>query len=165
MRKDVEERLFALSRAHDVLTRQNWESANLTEVIAEALRPYAEAGGRLTASGPDLRLAPSDVLGLSMALHELATNAAKYGALSAPSGRVEVVWRIDTMATPPRLVLTWEEKGGPLVEPPQRQGFGTRLIARSLAHEEAATVNLRFPIEGAICTFVLPLRGGRAGRP
>jgi PAS domain S-box-containing protein len=165
MRRDVEERLFALSRAHDVLTRENWESANLTDVVVEALRPYVEAGGHLTTSGPDLRLAPSDVLGLSMALHELATNAAKYGALSAPSGRVEVAWRIDTAATPPRLVLTWEELGGPLVEPPQRQGFGTRLIARSLAHEEDATVDLRFPPEGAVCTFVLPLRSGRAGRP
>jgi two-component sensor histidine kinase len=140
-----------------VLTRENWESASLNSLVAEALRPYQESANRLTAKGPELRLPPQDVLGLSMALHELATNAAKYGALSVPGGTVEITWMIE--ADPrPKLVLRWREQNGPPPTPPQHQGFGTRLIERSLAHAEGAMVTLRYPREGAICQFELPLR-------
>ncbi|WP_046866047.1 HWE histidine kinase domain-containing protein [Microvirga massiliensis] len=157
MRRDIEQRLLALSRAHDVLTRENWESASLNSLVAEALRPYRESADRLTAKGPELRLPPQDVLGLSMALHELATNAAKYGALSVPGGSVAITWTIEA-GPQPKLVLCWREQNGPPPTPPQRQGFGTRLIERSLAHVEGAKVTLRYPREGAICQFELPLR-------
>jgi PAS domain S-box-containing protein len=158
MRRDIEQRLLALSRAHDVLTRENWESASLRSVVAEVLRPYQESANRLIASGPELRLPPQNVLGLSMALHELATNAAKYGALSVPGGTVEITWTVEAGAHP-KLVLRWQEQNGPPLSPPQHHGFGTRLIERSLAHAEGSKVTLRYSPEGVECRFELPLRG------
>lgn len=150
------ERLVALSRAHDLLTRHVWEKAELEEVILRTLEPY---GSRTTASGPTVWLAPNAAVSLSMVFHELATNATKYGALFSEAGRVEVSWRIDSAAA--ELVLTWREVGGPPITAPQRSGFGSRLIRNSLAHELGGSAELAFRPEGLVCVISAPL-GDRA---
>jgi PAS domain S-box-containing protein len=157
-REAFEGRLMALSRAHDVLTRENWEGARLHQIIARAAEPYTQLrGDRLYVSGPELRLPPRMALAFAMALQELVTNAVKYGALSNETGRIEIVWTIDPVATPARLRLSWEEKGGPPARPPQRQGFGSRLIERSLAQDLDGEVTMTFASTGVVCTVDAPI--------
>jgi PAS domain S-box-containing protein len=155
-------RLFALARAHDILTRDNWGGAELREIVGEVVEPYCRlSGGRCDIDGPRVRLTPSMALALSMAVHELATNAAKYGSLSVPTGHVSISWT--TMPGEPRhLNLVWQERGGPPVAPPTRRGFGTRLIERSLAQELAGDVNLAYVPTGVVCTIKAPLPEGSA---
>ncbi|PIK69208.1 histidine kinase, partial [Methylobacterium frigidaeris] len=127
-------RLMALSDAHDVLIRGAWAAADLAAVVEGVMAPHIDAvAGRVVAAGPSVSLGPRSVLTLSLMLHELATNAAKYGALSSPAGRVAVTWDLagDAEAV---LRLCWRESGGPPVVPPTRGGFGSRLIERSLVH-------------------------------
>ncbi len=152
-------RLFALSRAHDVLVRENWESAGLREIVAEALEAYAGPAEtrRVTISGPNIRVGPKAALALSMALHELATNAVKYGALSNQNGRVEVTWMLQN-----RFELRWQEQGGPPVIAPQRRGFGSRLIEQGLSHDFGANVDLRFEERGVFCSILAPVEEIRA---
>jgi two-component sensor histidine kinase len=157
-REAVEMRLLALSRAHDVLTRENWEGANLIEVVREALAPYQVHGeSRFHIEGRDLRLTPRMALALAMALQELATNAVKYGALSNKAGSIAVSWTVQNGAAPPRLILTWAEAGGPPVLPPGRRGFGSRLIERSLAQDLDGHVEIAFAPTGVICTVDAPV--------
>lgn len=157
-RHAFENRLLALSRAHDVLTRENWDGANLGEIVAQALEPYREHGAeRLLQEGPEVRLQPRTALALAMTLQELATNAVKYGALSGPHGSVDVAWVVEGEAGAPRLHLTWTERGGPPVAPPSRRGFGSRLIERSLAQELDADVAIDFRPSGVVCTIRAPL--------
>ncbi|MBB3017953.1 PAS domain S-box-containing protein [Microvirga lupini] len=152
-----QERLFALARAHDVLTRDNWEGAELREIIGEVIEPYCRrSSGRCDIDGPRVRLTPSMALALSMAVHELATNAAKYGALSAAEGQVSISWSV-MPGNPRQLILCWQERGGPAVAFPQRKGFGTRLIERSLAQELAGEVSLAYVPTGVVCTIKAPL--------
>jgi PAS domain S-box-containing protein len=157
-REAFESRLMALSRAHDVLTRENWDGASLREIVAQAVEPYSNRGeDRLHLVGRDVRLAPRMALALAMALQELATNAIKYGALSTAAGEVEIGWKTDRRASPPVLRLRWEEKGGPPVAPPQRRGFGSRLIERSLAQDLGGEVRIDFAPTGVVCTVEAPL--------
>ena len=154
-----EARLLALARAHDVLTRESWEGAELKTVVADAIRPLEAAEGqdsRFAVSGPRLRLAPRLALSIAMALHELGTNAVKYGALSRESGRVTITW---TVQRRPELCLSlrWSESGGPSVTPPTRRGFGSRLIERSLARELAGKVELLYEPDGVVCTIEAPV--------
>ncbi|MDQ4135944.1 MAG: PAS domain-containing protein [Pseudomonadota bacterium] len=151
-RAALESRLLALSRAHDVLTRENWESAGLKEIVTQAMLPFTSTrAGRVHTSGPDVRLPPRTALAIAMALQELATNAVKYGALSREAGNVEIRWTATT-SEERRLHLTWEERGGPPVTPPKRRGFGTRLIERSLAQDLNGRVVIAFEPTGLICT-------------
>jgi PAS domain S-box-containing protein len=153
-----EGRLVALSNAYDVLTRENWEGATIRELLATVSAPLSGPdSSRFVVSGPDLRLAPRVVLSLSMALHELCTNAAKYGALSNDDGRVQVHWSLTGSNGRSRLRLRWEEFGGPPVEAPQRKGFGSRLITRGVAHELSANVRLDFLATGVVCEIDAPL--------
>jgi two-component sensor histidine kinase len=155
-----EARLFALARGHDILTRENWEGAGLGEIVAQAFAPYCGVSddcSRIQVDGPDLRVAPSMALSLSMAMHELCTNAVKYGALGAPAGRVHVSWStLDTLSGL-RLAMRWEEHGGPPVSPPSRKGFGSRLIQEGLARELNGEVRLIYQPQGLICTIDAPL--------
>ena len=152
-----EERLFALARAHDILTRDNWEGAELRDIVGEVIEPYCRPShGRCHIDGPRVRLTPSMALALSMAVHELATNAAKYGALSAPAGQVTISWSV-LPGSPRQLTLCWQERGGPSVALPERRGFGTRLIERSLAQELAGEVSLAYVPTGVVCTVKAPL--------
>jgi two-component sensor histidine kinase len=157
-RNALEMRLLALSRAHDVLTRESWEGANLTEVVARALEPYQVHGeNRLHLKGPQVRLTPRMALALAMALHELATNAVKYGALSNKSGTIDVFWAVQNGAAPPRLNLQWSEAGGPPVTVPHRRGFGSRLIERSLAQDLDGEVEIAFAPTGLVCIVDAPV--------
>lgn len=151
----VEARLIALSRAHDVLTQRNWQDAELTELVARAIAPFAAS--RIVAEGPSVQVTPKQALALSMALHELATNAAKYGALSADDGAVAVTWGVGEGACGPELRLTWTESGGPPVAAPTRRGFGARLIERSLGADLGGSARLEFPPDGLRAEFRAPL--------
>jgi PAS domain S-box-containing protein len=142
-----EGRLSALAAAHDVLTRQSWESASIGSIVAEAVAPHHAADGRLTTHGPSVDLEPKTAVALGLAMHELATNAVKYGALSGPAGQVEVRWTADGG----RLLLTWRESGGPTVTRPIRRGFGARLLEQGLAEELRGSVRLEFRPEGVLC--------------
>jgi PAS domain S-box-containing protein len=162
-----EDRLFALARAHDVLTRENWEGAELREIIDEVVEPYLRQKTKhFEIEGPRLRLIPRTALAIAMAIHELATNAAKYGALSVPSGCVVITWAV-TPGDVPRLVLRWQERGGPPVTVPTRKGFGTRLIERSLAQDIGGEVRLTYAPAGAVCVMDIPLSeaGGTVEHP
>jgi two-component sensor histidine kinase len=151
-------RLLALSRAHDVLTRESWEGADLVEVISKSLEPYQVLGERrFDIRGPHVRVTPRMSLALAMALHELATNAVKYGALSNKTGAIEVSWTVQNGAKPPRLSLRWTEAGGPPVVSPRRRGFGSRLIERSLAQDLDGQVEIAFPPTGVVCTVDAPV--------
>jgi two-component sensor histidine kinase len=147
-----EGRLQALAGAHNLLTRKNWDSASMAEVVAEALAPFC-APNRCHADGPMLMLPPSTAVALALATHELATNAAKYGALSDDSGRVSVRWSVDG----DRLSFVWREEGGPPVAPVSRTGFGTRLIKRTLAAELKGVAELDFASSGLVCRVEAPL--------
>lgn len=157
-RATFEARLLALASAHDVLTRESWASADLHDVVSEVIRPYGEAGAaRFTVKGPHVRLVPRTALALSMALHELCTNAAKYGALSAAAGIVEVEWQVDGGHDGRHLHLTWQERGGPPVTQPTRRGFGSRLIERGLASELSGTTRIVFEPTGVTCAITASL--------
>lgn len=152
----LEARLQALAAAHDVLTRTNWDGAELDDVVAGVLAPYAgRDGGRFHVSGPPVRLQPRAALAIAMGLHELATNALGHGALSpaAPKGWVDLRWA----KSGGRIRLVWSEHGGPPVTPRPRRGFGTRLVERSLAQDLAGTVQIAFDPEGMTCTVSAPL--------
>jgi PAS domain S-box-containing protein len=154
----LEMRLIALARAHDVLTKESWEGAELKDIVAQALAPYAILGEkRLAIGGPKVRLSPRIALALSMALQELTTNAVKYGALSNAAGRVDIVWSVEPAEPWSRLHLRWQESYGPHVQPPTRFGFGSRLIERSLARELNGDVRIEFRPEGILCMVDAPL--------
>jgi PAS domain S-box-containing protein len=153
----IEGRLIALSRAHDVLTRENWEGADLYEIVDQAVAPYSSRGeDRLHLRGSKVRLQPRTALSLAMMLQELATNAVKYGALSNATGEIRITWEV-VRGAPSHLHLRWEESGGPAVQPPTRRGFGTRLIERSLAQDLGGNVDIAFAATGLVCTVDAPL--------
>jgi PAS domain S-box-containing protein len=152
-------RIYALAGAHDLLTEASWEGASLAEVIHRTLRLHVPAGQseRVRFAGPTIRMGPNAAVTLNMAFHELATNAVKYGALSTPDGRVDVVWAVDLEADRPLLHLDWRESGGPTVAAPTRRGFGSRLIERGLARELDGECRLVFGPDGLSCHLRLPL--------
>ncbi len=143
-------RIVALAEAHDLLTRENWEGAELHDVTSR-LADLHGGPARFELSGPSIRLSPKTALSLSMALHELATNAMKYGALSTPEGRIRVAWGLAPDPGAARLELTWTERGGPPVKPPTDRGFGSRLIERGLAAELSGSAAIDFQPDGVIC--------------
>ena len=141
-----------------MLTRENWEGALLHEIVGDVFEPYRSEGeDRIRCRGGRVHLVPRMALGLSLALHELATNAAKYGALSNGGGEVHLTWMVDHTHQPPLLLLRWEEKGGPAVKPPLRKGFGSRLIERSLAHDLNGEVRIKYAPSGLVCSVEAPL--------
>jgi two-component sensor histidine kinase len=157
----IETRLIALSRVHDVLTQESWNSAELRTIVHQAISPFESVDlQRFAISGPAIKLPPQQVLPLSMAIHELLTNALKYGALSVPSGWISISW--DIASDGRTLALRWDENGGPTVQPPSRRGFGTRLIERGLAQELGGAVTIEFDPSGVICAIEIPLSGRKA---
>lgn len=151
-----EGRLFALSTAHNQLTQKNWEAASLRQIISDAFAAVGAGAERSDLKGPDILLPPKAAVSLAMAVHELATNALKYGSLSGPEGRVDVHWR----AKDKRLKLVWRERGGPGVVHPEKRGFGTRMIERALASELDGQVKIDFQAQGVVCSIDAPLPGG-----
>jgi PAS domain S-box-containing protein len=159
IREAIESRLFALSRSHDLLTRENWESAGLHDVVEAALEPFGVANGRserFSVTGKNVRFAPKSAMALGIAFHELATNAVKYGAFSGDTGHVGIAWTIEPGPGGNRLILRWSEENGPPVTPPSRKGFGSRVIERGLAFELGGTSELDFRPDGVICTINIP---------
>jgi two-component system CheB/CheR fusion protein len=152
-----EARLLAMSRAHDVLTRQSWQGAGIREVVGDAVAAWAgKSSERASFDGPELSLRPAMALALAMALHELATNAVKYGALSNKTGRVSIRWSVSDDARP-CFHLHWLEQDGPPVHAPAKRGFGSRLIEYGLARDLGGTVELSFHEKGVECTIQAPL--------
>ena len=153
-RRDFTERLAALAGAHDLLVDTGWRAVTVEALAAKALapfRPAADLAGspRVTLAGAAVTVAPEAAVALALCLHELATNAVKYGALSGPAGRVELTWRVDEAGGRRRLELDWRETGGPAPAPGERMGFGARLLTRALSAQPGATATLSFPPEGA----------------
>ena len=154
------QRLLALGKAHDILLAGNAERARMEAVIRGALALHDNARpGRLRIEGPALDIGPKAALALALMIHELATNAAKFGALSAAAGHVGVTWEIEALADGPQLRLSWAESGGPSVVPPSRKGFGTRLIERAFAGTVAGAVALDYRETGLHCILTAPLAG------
>ena len=160
-------RILALARAHDLLTREDWTGAPLREVVRAGLAPFALDAGRVDLSGCDSTeavLPPGAAMTLAMAVHELATNALKHGALSVPEGRVCVgCRRAASDAADAAPVLEWAERGGPSIAgPPAKRGFGLRLLGGGSAAQAGMGADLRFEPEGVRCTFRLPPLSARS---
>jgi two-component system CheB/CheR fusion protein len=157
---DMEGRIAAIARAHSLLTQKSGRrEASLRDLITTELAPYESGDGNLVinSTGADVALTPKSGLALAMAIHELASNAAKYGALSAAAGRLTVTWEIVGAGENRMLNLVWTETGGPSVQPPSRRGFGTILIEQTLSQEFDATVSPEFLESGLRCTIEIPL--------
>ena len=152
-------RLHAMARAHDLLAREKWSGARLHELIRNEFAAYVGDGGEaVEITGADVLLRPRAAQTLSLALHELTTNAAKYGALSVAEGRVAIRTAIETTPAGRTLVLSWTETGGPEVVPPDRRGFGSLMIERSIGHELDGDSSLEFDREGVRCVLRVPLK-------
>jgi PAS domain S-box-containing protein len=155
--KALSNRLMALSRAHDILVAQNWAGADLDVLVHEATKPYDRRPSPFAIDGPLVRLHPSQAVTLSLVLHELATNAVKYGALSAQEGQVEVSWNVGVDAVGARrITLLWREQGGPTVVAPTRTGFGSRLIRGALAGDNGEA-KIDYHAEGLRCSLSVAL--------
>lgn len=149
-------RLQGLSHSHDLLVKEDWTGVSIEALVRTQLASFAEmTDANLEIAGPHLRLKPEAAQPLGLALHELATNATKYGALSVPGGRLSVTWRRES--DPPRLRMEWRERGGPPVEPPQSKGFGYQLIDWMVASALDGTVSLDFAREGLVWTLDMSL--------
>ena len=149
-------RIRALSATHDLLTKSDWGATPIEAVIQAELLPYAqEEDHTVEVSGPEIELAPNDALSLGLAMHELATNAGKYGALSLPGGKVSVTWQ---QAEDELVRVEWLESGGPPVAQTRGRGFGTDLIERIVAHELRNPVQLEFDPAGVHCVLMIPVR-------
>jgi len=142
-------RLLALAQAHDLLIDEGWAGADIGELVDRTLEPHRTTDrARIVTTGPRITLAPQRGVALIMILHELATNAAKYGSLSVPSGALEVIWRRDDDDGRSQIRLRWIESSGPRVKVPSRRGFGSNLIERSMVHELHGEVTLDYRAEG-----------------
>ncbi len=163
-------RLMALSAAHGVLTQGSWGPAPIREIVEATIgAACGDLAERVEVRGPDYMLDPESALGLTMIVHELTTNALKYGALSNDSGGVELRWTIADCDTEDHVHVIWREHGGPKVEPPRNKGFGTRLIERGLGSRGSTGVRFDFAEEGLVCAFEIGLAKGESsaqfGRP
>jgi PAS domain S-box-containing protein len=161
-RQAFESRLLALSNAHSALTDESWDSVGLNDLVWSTLRPHCPADRELfTVSGTDMRVHPKSAVALSMAIHELCTNAIKYGALSVEGGHVSIDWA----ASDRRFKLRWQERGGPPVAKPKGTGFGSVLIERALAAQLGGEVAISYDVTGVVCTIDAPLAAVQDGDP
>lgn len=154
-----EERLIALSSAHNLLAQHSWEAASLDEIVRSAIGGVCDQPTRLDAAGPAIDLEPNAAVALSLALHELGANALKHGALSVPEGRIEIRWGV----TAQTLTFSWREFHGPAVQVPTHRGFGSRLLERGLSQDLGGKVELCFEPSGLVCNLVAPLGGAVHG--
>lgn len=151
-RRAFDGRLVALSVAHRLLTQANWENASLQQLVTDTMQIVASHAGRIHLSGPNVLLTPRQALAIGIALHELLTNAVKYGALSSDTGHVELTWTISEGAER-RLRMTWSEQGGPAVEKPSRRGFGSVLMEQTLAGDLGGEVTTDYRRDGLVCVI------------
>ena len=151
------ERLVALAATVDALTERTWSATPMDKLVDGALLPHTGGGARILREGPPIDLAPKQALALTLAFHELATNAAKYGALSKPEGQVKLTWHVLGEGDQARLRIEWREEGGPPVEPPKRRSFGSRLIETNVAQELGGSAKLHFEPAGVVWVAEAPL--------
>jgi two-component system CheB/CheR fusion protein len=150
-------RIHALTAAYALLSREGWSQIALQELLTEQLRPFLSGEQpNIEISGPPVSLLPRAALALGMAVHELSTNAVKYGALCSATGNVKVTWSVDNVD---RLTVTWVERNGPPVTPPAQQGFGLTLIERGFTHDVHGDVKIDFRPEGIVAVLSAPLSG------
>lgn len=163
-RRAFESRLLALSGVHNLLTRDSWEGAELGAIVAESIAPHDPGGERFITGGPPLALTPGSAVSVALALHELCTNAAKYGALSVDGGTVRLQWDIEGHGDERLLNMEWREEGGPPVSAPAARGFGSRLIERGLFSDMSGNAKLDFAPEGLRCRVQakVPMKRSRA---
>jgi len=155
----VEGRISALARVHTILSLSSWQGAEITKLVDEELAPYA-SGEQIAFSGSNIQLRPATAQTLAMALHELVTNSAKYGALSTLSGRLTIKWEVEDDV----LHMLWEERNGPVVEKPSARGFGTRSVIASIESQLGGQAEFDWRSEGLICRLSVPLMQGGAER-
>lgn len=151
--KTVEGRIRALSRAHTILSQSRWQGASLRGLVDEELAPFKLGGNTIDIDGSDVLLNPASAQTIALALHELATNAAKYGALSVPQGQLLLSWRLEDK----NVQFDWRESGGPKTAPPNRKGFGTRIVVASIEQQLGGKVLLNWHSDGLLCSFTIPL--------
>ena len=152
------ERIQALAQSHDILVEREWRGATLQELVTTQLSPFAEAKTRVVTDGPNVMLTPRAAEKIGIALHELATNAMKHGALSVPAGSVNVSWVLEIKeGKPDRLRFEWRERGGPEVTRPTRAGFGTLVVTRLVPTSLEATANLDYFPQGLAWTLSMPM--------
>jgi two-component sensor histidine kinase len=155
-------RILALDKANEMLTEASWQQAPVRKTVEGALAPHRTAEERFSLEGPEIAVNPQQGLALALTVNELATNALKYGSLSVPTGKVDVIWSIEPADGAPTFVFKWQEHGGPSVSPPTRQGFGTRVIKSMLASDFQGAVEISYEPSGVICILRTPtgnLRG------
>ena len=151
-------RLRAMSRAYNLLSQAGWREVPLREIVKVELEPFVVTGRkRVAVKGPDIQLSPKGALAFGLAVHELATNAAKYGALSQADGSVDVTWTVNGSQPPRRLVLDWEERDGPRVREPAESGFGTRLIEQQIGYGLDGKVEIAYAADGLRARLEAPL--------
>ena len=150
--RTLSSRLISLAKAHDILTQKNWSGADLHDLITASIKPHAPIA-RFQISGETVWLPPNVALSCALGLHELTTNAIKYGALSNANGRVSISWKLDGQKHQRRLELEWRETGGPTVGPVERKGFGTQLLERIFDSDSGGRVVLTFERSGLVCLF------------
>jgi PAS domain S-box-containing protein len=150
----VEGRINALARVHTILSLSSWQGAEISKLVDEEIAAYS-MGGQIRLSGSELQLEPATAQTLALALHELVTNSAKYGALSTLSGQLSIGWGVEDQV----LALTWEETGGPLVQTPTSRGFGTRSLMASVESQLGGQALFDWRAEGLICQLIIPLAG------
>jgi two-component sensor histidine kinase len=147
-------RINALAQTHALLAASRWSGADLARIVADELAPYhAEGRSQAKVSGPPVQLGPSAAQAAAVAIHELVTNAVKYGALSTPAGRVDLTWQLDGED---RIRLAWKESGGPPVRTPSRSGFGTTAIERMIAQQLEGEARFDWNPRGLCCELVFP---------
>lgn len=152
----LDQRIKALARAHDQITEQNWSPGSVRTLLEREASAYLHEGmRRVRLSGPDVRLTPPAFATLALVVHELMTNSAKYGALSDRSGHIECVFAIDALG---QFRFDWRDVGGPPVQPPTRRGFGSTIIERSIPYDLDGEADIRYPLQGAEASFVIPAR-------
>jgi len=163
---DLLERVRALAASHALLDGAQWGPTDLRTLIEAQLGSHSSLGQRIHINGPNVLISPNDALTVGLMLHELLTNAVRYGALSTPEGELHISWQIDTsdMEAPDIVSVLWEERNGPPVTPPERRGFGLNLIERALAHELDKPITIEFPPSGLRCRFTISLRKPRPFR-
>jgi PAS domain S-box-containing protein len=155
LKRAIEGRIQALAKLNDLFVKSRWTGAELSSIAAQELAPYVGKGERRARiDGPHVLLASNSAQAIAVTLHELATNAAKYGALSVTRGRVEVKW---SLAADDLLILTWTEKGGPAVKKPLHEGFGTRMMEQMIRDQHQGDFRLHWGAKGLTCEIVLPV--------
>jgi two-component system CheB/CheR fusion protein len=151
-------RIHALTAAYALLSRDAWAPVALREILMEELRPFGSGDwSNVALTGPSVLVDPRTALAMGMAIHELTTNAVKFGALSIPEGKVDIVWTLEESAAGAWLVLTWTERKGPPVTKPSRRGFGMTLVERAFAHDVGGQAEVDFRPEGVVAMLRAPL--------